>query len=403
MKRANAIEKLLGGWAAGTLTEAERRALMEAALEDQALFDQLAGEQLLKETLEDPALRARIYAAAQEHRGGLWEAVWRRPWTWGVGMAAASVLIFSAVRWQQMAAYRAAPVQRAPMQAVEPAPPPAAPAATAAQERPRRAEAARDERRQPRQFDIATMRTKSEPAVLASPPALPAAPPPAEALRQSVLPRSSSELASAPPPASVPAQAPTAVADAARPAALGGPVGGVIGGIVSPRPSAERKEAAAKNAPEAGTRVLLETATHRAPLGLARVPAGAALALKYRILRRDKNGSYVQADPGNPFRPDDSLRLAFEVSDRAQVSIATPVGVLWTGTVNQRREETVSIPPGTARLVITASREDRRTLAPSAAPAAGEGARKAAGAVQVSRTAATPEGPVVAEITLKYE
>lgn len=85
------IEKLLGGWAAGTLTDEERRALMEAALEDQALFDQLAAEQPLKEALEDPAIRARVHAAAAEKPRRLF--AWR--WAWGAGASVAAVSVLT--------------------------------------------------------------------------------------------------------------------------------------------------------------------------------------------------------------------------------------------------------------------------------------------------------------------
>ncbi|HZT31871.1 MAG TPA: hypothetical protein VFA33_18425 [Bryobacteraceae bacterium] len=57
------IEKLLGGYATDTLTEAERRALCEAALTDQALFDQLAREQALRELLQDPQARQQLLEA----------------------------------------------------------------------------------------------------------------------------------------------------------------------------------------------------------------------------------------------------------------------------------------------------------------------------------------------------
>jgi hypothetical protein len=53
-------EKLLGGYAAGTLTEAERKVLFETALQDQTLFNALADEQVFKELLDDPASRRRL-------------------------------------------------------------------------------------------------------------------------------------------------------------------------------------------------------------------------------------------------------------------------------------------------------------------------------------------------------
>lgn len=62
MKHAEA-EKLLGGYATGTLTETERRTLFEAALEHQDLFDALADEEALRELLADPAARAHLLSA----------------------------------------------------------------------------------------------------------------------------------------------------------------------------------------------------------------------------------------------------------------------------------------------------------------------------------------------------
>src|SRR5437868_1842333 len=66
--------KLLGGYATGSLTEAERRVLFEAALQDQELFDELAGEQVLKEVLDEPGARQRLIAtlAPPRHRAWLW-------------------------------------------------------------------------------------------------------------------------------------------------------------------------------------------------------------------------------------------------------------------------------------------------------------------------------------------
>ena len=84
--------KLLGGYATGSLTEAERTALFEAALEDQELFDELAGEQVLKEVLDEPGARQRLLVALgtarKEHRRG-----WMRPWPWAAATVAMAVVI----------------------------------------------------------------------------------------------------------------------------------------------------------------------------------------------------------------------------------------------------------------------------------------------------------------------
>src|ERR1017187_5907752 len=54
------IQKLRGGYATDTLSEAERRALFEAAIEDQELFDALAKEQALRDVLHDPSARHQL-------------------------------------------------------------------------------------------------------------------------------------------------------------------------------------------------------------------------------------------------------------------------------------------------------------------------------------------------------
>jgi len=78
--------KLLGGYATGSLSEAERTALFQAALEDQDLFDELAGEQVLKEVLDEPGVRERLLTALEPPR--------RHPaWLWAVATAAATIAI----------------------------------------------------------------------------------------------------------------------------------------------------------------------------------------------------------------------------------------------------------------------------------------------------------------------
>lgn len=60
------LEKLLGGFAADTLTAEERKLLYTAALHDQQLFNTLADEQALKELLADPAVRRRLLQALNQ-------------------------------------------------------------------------------------------------------------------------------------------------------------------------------------------------------------------------------------------------------------------------------------------------------------------------------------------------
>lgn len=87
--------KLLGGHAAGNLSDAERRTLYGAALEDQALFDALMEEEALRELLADPLARAQVLAVLAPALPPVQPKVrplWRRP---GVLGAAASLLMAS--------------------------------------------------------------------------------------------------------------------------------------------------------------------------------------------------------------------------------------------------------------------------------------------------------------------
>ena len=79
------LEKLLGGFAANTLTPEERSQLYKAALQDQPLFNALADEQALKELLSDPAVRRKLLetlarASTSEAGESLpWWAWFKRP------------------------------------------------------------------------------------------------------------------------------------------------------------------------------------------------------------------------------------------------------------------------------------------------------------------------------------
>src|SRR5206468_3065536 len=71
------IQKLLGGYATGTLTPEEQQALFEAALDDQDLFDQLAREQALRDLLCDPAAKAHLLIAIDSKPPRWWAGWWR--------------------------------------------------------------------------------------------------------------------------------------------------------------------------------------------------------------------------------------------------------------------------------------------------------------------------------------
>jgi hypothetical protein len=93
------VRKLLGGYATNTLTESERKALFDAALEDQELFNALQDEQALRELLADPASRQQIRGALLKPAGEK-RLPWTRPWMWGsaAGAIAAAVLIVAVIQ-----------------------------------------------------------------------------------------------------------------------------------------------------------------------------------------------------------------------------------------------------------------------------------------------------------------
>ena len=88
------IQKLLGGYATGTLTPEEQQALFEAALTDQELFDALAREEALRDVLSDPVSRAHVLAAIDEVRAP-WYRNWWRPML--VMATAAALVVVAAV------------------------------------------------------------------------------------------------------------------------------------------------------------------------------------------------------------------------------------------------------------------------------------------------------------------
>jgi cytoskeletal protein RodZ len=95
------LEKLLGGFAADTLTPEEKQRLYRAALQDQQLFNAIADEQALKELLTDPDVRRRLLQALNQTSASgagssvSWLDWFRRPagLAWAGGLAAATLAV----------------------------------------------------------------------------------------------------------------------------------------------------------------------------------------------------------------------------------------------------------------------------------------------------------------------
>jgi len=93
------IDLLLGGYATGTLTPEEHQALMQSALQNQALFDALMDEEALRETLADPQTRADLLRALLPQPQPV--AWWRKPWPWAaLATATAAAALFVLLRPQ---------------------------------------------------------------------------------------------------------------------------------------------------------------------------------------------------------------------------------------------------------------------------------------------------------------
>ena len=95
------IQKLLGGYATDTLSEAERSALFAAAIEDQELFDALAKEQALRDVLQDPSARQQLIVAlgpARARHGLRWL---RQPAVLAMAGGMAALLIVAGIVLRQ--------------------------------------------------------------------------------------------------------------------------------------------------------------------------------------------------------------------------------------------------------------------------------------------------------------
>ncbi len=291
------LHKLLGGYATGTLTAGEREALFAAALEDQELFDALAGEQPLHDLLQDRAARAQLLAVLDE-RPEPWYRVWWRP---GLAVAAmAAIAVFAIVAVREKPQTEVAQVVRPKLKTFEP-PPAAAPA--------------------PRQFQIpkppkvGVQKLDATPAPLPIPVPAAAPPPP---------PSAQAEAASAQP-------APTVKAEV----------------VAGPKPVA--------------VRAMGRVASDAVTINGAAPVAAAPLRVPYTVLRKQPDGSFAVADPQHlrkgdslevRFQPNESGYLSV-----AAVDEAGNTRVIASGAVARSAEFTTPVlPPGATRLEVSFSR-----------------------------------------------
>ena len=326
MSREDA-EKLLGGYATGTLTPEERQALFAAALEDQDLYDALIREEPLRELLQDPAAKTRLRAALETTRVP-WYRAWRRPAALTAAVAAVAVIAVVVERRTHQPA-RPVLIARAPR--IEPTGPVPSPLPQVLELK--KVPAVREQRK----AIAAKARVKPKPDLRepAEAALIPAAEPPQEqaAVAQAAPPPPAS---SAPPPVSLPPAAVNAfeprAADAGRLQARGGGAG--VGGLL-PLPDARVLFSAAPLSPNARMDFLNAGIPNRGPartgitatvVDTREAPAALHLGIRYTVLRRQAAGGFVEAAPDQEFDAGDAIALRLEANDGGDLMVYQRAG-----------------------------------------------------------------------------
>jgi hypothetical protein len=276
------IRKLLGGYATNNLTETERQALFEAALEDQELFDALQHEQALKDLLADPLSHAQIRQALEKPPSAARPRWWA--WTAAVSAVAAAVLVVAVLRLpttqppQRYAAIQAPkPVTEQPAERREsdttPVPPPT------------RARAAAAKQAVPGRPSVPQTERKDELPLTAPP--VPSPAPTAPAPAQLSASQQVQVEAQAPSPSAGPSQGRSGDTKAQSQQAVGGAIGSLRDQEQSQARPAQVKGALAG--------ALFES---NSP------------AVRYALLKRDADGTYQPLSAGAGLKPGDAVRLS---------------------------------------------------------------------------------------------
>ncbi|MGC9946497.1 MAG: hypothetical protein ABSF64_09040 [Bryobacteraceae bacterium] len=353
------IQKLLGGYATDTLSEAERRALYAAALEDQELFDALAKEQALREVLQDPAARQQLMEAL----GPAPVALMARGWRWlrrpavlamAGGMAVLLIVAGLALRQPKHAAQQEALVADAITQTP---PTPVKPAAVAAEP------TARPVRKTLKQTLAGALESKAEqappwpaPTAIGAPPAQPAP--------------------AAPRPA---------------PAGVGGQLGGGGGGDVRPAVQAAGAPVVSLNSQAMPPASLMHARNAFAAGSFMATPA-----VQYTLLRRGDGDTYSPVPSGTVFHAGDSVRLRIEPAEDGNVRLfQREPGAGWNLVASQQveKDQRYDLPstgglqsdrPAKLELLLELSRLAQATPATAAGAAASAPAAKALAPVKIT-------------------
>jgi hypothetical protein len=302
------IHKLLGGYATNTLTEAERKALFDASLDDQELFNALQDEQALKDLLADPVSRAQVQRALEEPiRAKPQPAWWTRWWAWSgaVSAVAAAVLIVGVIQNNRpkpaAALQQAASVARdgeVKSAAVEEPKPAARAASNVADSLKKRAKEIPASGR----GELAGRGRKDEVAS-AHPPAVKTVEPTTTAPSPAPATAPGSKPAPAPPPA--PAQVANTREQLQVQSAIGGPSQNAAQNQNAQNESAAQNRAAladAQNRTASAQNSFRDGARQFGGLG------GQAM-LRYSLLKQDASGAFLPLPQGAELKTGDAVRL----------------------------------------------------------------------------------------------
>lgn len=322
------IRKLLGGYAAGTLTEEERRALFEAALTDQDLFNELAREQALKELLEEPAARRQLLTALAEKpalvdRLRAWMG---RPVAWVAAgsLVAAALLVVVVVRHTE-APLAPEPVITAKLEAPSL---PATPLTT---------------------LRTAKDREKGAVAISVAPPT---------------------------PPQKAPPEVPDEIAagQGIRADAVETGPGGVVGGITG-GPVLSQAGASAGPTAAAPAQAIEAPSAFGAAGTVADIKSRAAMVpppIPYRILRVGADGRFAEAPAGTAFRAADRVRVVFSPPGpgRLVVTAANRPKPLLDRAARQGATINLDLPASVSSVQVTFTAPPERSGAAGIQPAA---------------------------------
>ncbi|MGO9097629.1 MAG: hypothetical protein ACLQGV_20700 [Bryobacteraceae bacterium] len=352
MKRED-IEKLLGGYATGTLTDKERQALFEAALTDQALFEALAGEEALKELLEDPHCRREIEQALRDQPRGFFERVtgWmRQPRVWALAgtLAVGAVLAVVVIRTQAPTRqFELAQRQPPPAQIAVPPTPPRQPAADLATRPMARATL-------PRADKLALSKPAYEPQTLTARLTAPAPPPPATPIAEDV-PAAQEPMNLAAPPQAVQKTAQQQQTDS---------VGGAKGRVT--------QQAAAQSVMVDGTSVVdkkVQDVEQVSGAFASQNQRQAPLQLTYKVLAQGPNGQFDEAKLKDQQLPGAPLRVNLEANQAGYLYVSGARGLLLSTQAVPGANYVVEPGPEDRTLTVILSRYPVAVPPPSQAPA----------------------------------